>query len=310
MEKVVIKTENLTKVFKVGFRGRRVTALSNLNLEINGAEVFGFLGPNGAGKTTAIKILMGLIYPTAGRAWILNRECGDVGIKERIGFLPEQPYFYDYLTSREFLRFYGQLFGLGREELSKRIDTMLSIVGLKNAADLQLHKFSKGMLQRIGIAQALINNPDLIILDEPMSGLDPIGRKEVRDIILQLKGEGRTIFFSTHIIPDVEIICDRVGILINGELVSVGRLNEIIDARIKYVEIIARNVSRDMLAHITAMGESVYETWDQVSIKVNDENRVDVLLGMIKEGKGRIVSVIPQRETLEEHFIKKVGGTS
>ena len=307
---VVIKTENLTKVFKVGFRGKSVAALKGLNLEVNEGEIFGFLGPNGAGKTTTIKILMGLIYPTSGKAWILNKEAADVEVKNRIGFLPEQPYFYDYLTSREFLRFYGQLFGLERDELRTRMNNLLTLVGLEDAADLQLRKFSKGMLQRIGIAQALINHPDLIVLDEPMSGLDPIGRKEIRDIILRLKEDGKTVFFSTHIIPDVEMICDRVGILMKGELVNVGRLDEIMDAKVKYVEIIVRNVSKEMLAHMEAMGSSVYEAWDHVSINVKDEDGVDSILQMIKDGKGRVVSVIPQRETLEEHFMKKIGGTS
>ena len=307
MERMVIKTENLTKVFKIGFRGRRVTALSNLNLEVKKGEIFGFLGPNGAGKTTTIKILMGLIYPTKGKAWIMDRELGDVEIKSHIGFLPEQPYFYDYLTSSEFLEFYGQLFGLERKELRTRIKSLLALVGLEKAADIQLRKFSKGMLQRIGIAQALINHPELIVLDEPMSGLDPIGRKDIRDIILRLKEEGKTIFFSSHIIPDVEMICDRVGILMNGELVNVGRLNDIIDAKIKYIEIITSGIEREALFHLPDIEVSVYDAWNHVSIRVRDENKLDRVLEIIKDGRGKIISVIPQRETLEEHFIKKIG---
>ena len=307
MERVVIKTENLTKVFKIGFRGRRVTALSNLNLEVKKGEIFGFLGPNGAGKTTTIKILMGLIYPTKGKAWIMDRELGDMEVKSHIGFLPEQPYFYDYLTSNEFLEFYGQLFGLERKELKTRIKPLLALVGLEKAADIQLRKFSKGMLQRIGIAQALINHPELIVLDEPMSGLDPIGRKDIRDIILRLKEEGKTIFFSSHIIPDVEMICDRVGILMNGELVNVGRLNDIIDAKIKYIEIITSRIDREALFHMPDIEVSVYDAWNHVSIRVRDENKLDRVLEIIKDGRGKIISVIPQRETLEEHFIKKIG---
>src|SRR3972149_3483799 len=310
MANIIINTENLTKVFKARFRGKSVAALKGLNLEVNEGEIFGFLGPNGAGKTTTIKILMGLIYPTAGKAWILDKEVGDVEIKNRIGFLPEQPYFYDYLTSREFLLFYGQLFGLAGDELRARMNNLLSLVGLEDASDLQLRKFSKGMLQRIGIAQALINQPDLIVLDEPMSGLDPIGRKEIRDIILRLKEDGKTVFFSTHIIPDVEMICDRVGILMKGELINVGRSDEIMDARVKYVDIIARNVSRETLAHIEARGFSVYETGENVSLKVKDEYNVDAILQVIRDGKVRVVSVIPQRETLEEYFMKKTGGNS
>lgn len=306
-EKVVIKTENLTKVFKVGLTGRRVTALNDLHLEVRRGEIFGFLGPNGAGKTTTIKILMGLIYPTKGKAWLMDRELGDVEVKSHIGFLPEQPYFYDYLTSNEFLEFYGQLFGLERKELRTRLKSLLALVGLEKAADIQLRKFSKGMLQRIGIAQALINHPELIVLDEPMSGLDPIGRKDIRDIILRLKEEGKTIFFSTHIIPDVEMICDRVGILMNGELVNVGRLDDIIDAKIKYIDIITSGIDREALSHMPDIEVSVYDAWNHVSIRVRDENKLDRVLEIIKDGRGKIISVIPQRETLEEHFIKKIG---
>ncbi|MCC7203287.1 MAG: ABC transporter ATP-binding protein [Nitrospirae bacterium] len=310
MGNVVIKTVNLTKVFKAGFRGKNAPALKGLNLEVNEGEIFGFLGPNGAGKTTTIKILMGLIYPTTGNAWILDKEVTDIEVKNRIGFLPEQPYFYDYLTSKEFLRFYGQLFGLKGDELRTRMNDLLTLVGLEGAANLQLRKFSKGMLQRIGIAQALINQPDLIVLDEPMSGLDPVGRKEIRDIILRLKEDGKTVFFSTHIIPDVEMICDRVGILMKGELVNVGRRDEIINASVKYVEIITGNISKELIDHMEAMGFIVNETWEHVSIMVKDENRVDAVLQMVMDGKGRIVSVAPQRETLEEYFMKKIGGTS
>src|SRR4030066_758542 len=308
MADIVIRTENLTKVFKVGFRGKSFAALKGLNLEVNKGEIFGFLGPNGAGKTTTIKILMGLIYPTTGKAWILDKEANNTEVNNHLGFLPDQPYFYDYLTSLEFLRFYGQLFGLEKDELIVRMKNLLSLVGLEDASDLQLRKFSKGMLQRIGIAQALINQPDLIVLDEPMSGLDPIGRKEIRDIILRLKDDGKTVFFSSHIISDVEMICDRVGILMKGELVNVGRLDEIMDAKVKYVEVIARNVSKEMLAHMEAMGSSLHETGEHVSIKVKDENKIDAILQVIRDGNGRVVSVIPQRESLEEHFIKKIGG--
>ncbi|MDD5435688.1 MAG: ABC transporter ATP-binding protein, partial [Nitrospira sp.] len=304
------KTENLTKIFKVGFVGRKVTALKDLNLEVNSGEIFGFLGPNGAGKTTTIKILMGLIYPTSGKVMLMENELGHVETKRRIGFLPEQPYFYEYLTSEEFLKFYGQLSDVDKEVLKERIPSLLSIVGLERANGLQLRRFSKGMLQRIGIAQALISHPDVIVLDEPMSGLDPLGRKDVRDIILRLKDEGKTIFFSTHIIPDVELICDRVGILIKGQLVNVGRLNDIIDTKVKYIEIIAQNINKDMLVLMSHADVSIYESQDNISIKVLDEYMLDRVLEMIREGKGRLISIMPHRETLEEHFIKKTGGAA
>ena len=218
----VLKTQGLTKTYHTGFWGRRMVALEGLDLEVCRGEVFGFLGPNGAGKTTTLKLLMGLIYPTSGKAWILDKEIGDVAVKQHIGFLPESPYFYDYLTAEEFLRFYGQLFGLSRAVLSHRLDELFRLVGLSQVRKLQLRKFSKGMLQRIGIAQALVNDPQLVILDEPMSGLDPVGRKEIRDLILQLKTQGKTIFFSSHILHDAEVLCDRVGILIKGLMVALG----------------------------------------------------------------------------------------
>ena len=230
MAQIILKTEALCKQFKVGFWGRPLTALERLDLEIHTGEIFGFLGPNGAGKTTTLKILMGLIYPTSGKAWILGHKVGEVAMKQQVGFLPESPYFYDYLTAEEFMRFYGQLFGLGGALLSERITALLKTVGLTDARGLQLRKFSKGMLQRIGIAQALINDPHLVILDEPMSGLDPVGRKEIRDLILHLKAQGKTVFFSSHILHDAEVLCDRVGILIKGRLVALGKVTELIGA--------------------------------------------------------------------------------
>jgi len=202
-------------------------ALEGLDLNVHEGEVFGFLGPNGAGKTTTIKILMGLIHPTSGTAKIFSHPADNIDVKSKIGFLPESSHFYDYLTASEILSFYGQLFGLSKNLIKERALSLLKRVGLASSAKLQLRKFSKGMLQRIGIAQALINDPDLIILDEPMSGLDPIGRKEMRELILGLKAQGKTIFFSSHIIHDVEMICDRVGILAHGKLLTVGRIDEI-----------------------------------------------------------------------------------
>lgn len=228
---MVITTEGLTKEFRVGFRMKRVLALDGLNLKVEEGEIFGYIGPNGAGKTTTLKIMMGLIYPTSGNVQIFGRDVKDVNIKMDIGFLPEAPYFYDYLTAREFLDFYGQLFDLGKNERKRRNEELLDMVDLRLAKDTQLRKFSRGMLQRIGIAQALINDPKLVILDEPMSGLDPVGRTKIRDVILRLKDEGKTVFFSSHILSDVEMICDRVGILVNGRLKEVGKLEELLGER-------------------------------------------------------------------------------
>src|SRR5713226_1676819 len=223
-----IEIQGLTKDFPLGFwRQRRRRSLDNLTLQVEEGEVFGFLGPNGAGKTTTLKLLMGLIFPTAGTARIRGRSIDDVGMHREIGFLPEQPYFYDYLTARELLDYFARFFGYNAAERRERVGRFLGMVGLEAAGDVQLRKFSKGMLQRVGMAQAILHDPEVVILDEPMSGLDPVGRREVRDIVLDLKRQGRTILFSTHILSDAEMLCDRVGVLVGGKLQGVGAPEEL-----------------------------------------------------------------------------------
>jgi ABC-2 type transport system ATP-binding protein len=279
---VVLKTEGLRKTFKVGFWNRSVTALEHLDVEVRRGEVFGFLGPNGAGKTTTLKILMGLIYPTNGTARILDRPIGDVGVKHQIGFLPESPYFYDYLTGEEFLRFYGQLFGLHGTALTARIEYLLQMIGLPHVKALQLRKFSKGMLQRIGIAQALINDPHLVVLDEPMSGLDPVGRKEVRDLILRLKDEGKTIFFSSHILHDAELLCDRVSILVKGRIVAMGSVKDLVGhASASSIEVVVEGLGEEGLGHIQPMVERI-------------------------AAQATLISVTPHQSSLEDLFMKEV----
>jgi ABC-2 type transport system ATP-binding protein len=279
-----------------------------LDLEVEPGEVFGFLGPNGAGKTTTIKILMGLIYPTSGTAWILDREIGDVAVKREVGFLPEAPYFYEYLTGEEFLRFYGQIFGLGGASLVKKIDQMLEMVKLTEARRLPLRKFSKGMLQRIGLAQALINDPKVVILDEPMSGLDPIGRRDVRDIILRLRDQGKTVFFSTHILPDVEMICDRVGILVKGSLRAVGAVQELVGAgAVTSIEIVVQGLAESGIQEAERLGGTVVKRGDQVLIKLEDTTKVDHMLDVIRQQAGRPVSLVPHKRSLEDLFLKEVG---
>lgn len=303
--KAVIETEGLTKEYRLGMRGRRVLALDRLHLKVEEGEIFGFLGPNGAGKTTTLKTLIGFIMPTSGSGRLFGEEIGNIQVRQRIGFLPESPYFYDYLTATEFLSFYGRLFGLGKKVMKERIVHLLKQVGLESASNLQLRKFSKGMLQRIGIAQALINDPELVILDEPMSGLDPIGRKEVRDLILQLKAQGKTVFFSTHIIPDVEMICDRVAILIKGKLRNIGRLNEILEARVKYLEIVVRELNGQVAALSEKFPGAVFKTGEEVLVRTENENQVEEVLAAVRGLKGKLVSVLPVKETLEEHFIQE-----
>ncbi|MCX5858681.1 MAG: ABC transporter ATP-binding protein, partial [Proteobacteria bacterium] len=232
-----IKIEGLSKFFRVGFWGKRVQAVTDLSFEVRQGDLFGFLGPNGAGKTTTIKALMGLIFPSGGQTWILGKKASEEGVRSRVGYLPESPYFYEYLKGLEFLDFYGSLFKIPKKVRVKKAEELLTLVNLEGAADLHLRKYSKGMLQRIGLAQALINDPELVILDEPMTGLDPIGRREIRDVMVRLKNEGKTVFFSTHILSDVEMICDQVGIVNKGKLVTTGKLSELLNPRIEYYEI-------------------------------------------------------------------------
>src|SRR5207302_4193613 len=223
-----IEILGLEKTYSVGFcRKRPNRALRLLRLTVEEGEIFGFLGPNGAGKTTTLKLLMGLVFPTAGSARILGMDANDPRVKAQIGFLPEQPYFYDYLTARELLEYYGQLSGVAAKDRAKKVEAMLQRVGLPDAGDIQLRKFSKGMLQRLGLAQAIVHDPKLVFLDEPMSGLDPMGRREVRDLIQQMRHEGKTVFFSTHILSDAEALCDRVGVIHQGELRGVGAVAEL-----------------------------------------------------------------------------------
>jgi ABC-2 type transport system ATP-binding protein len=223
-----IETINLEKTYAVGFwRKKPRVALRPLSLTVEDGEVFGFLGPNGAGKTTTLKLLMGLVFPTAGSARIRGMAIDDPRVKAQIGFLPEQPYFYDYLTAKELLEYYAQLSGVPGQDRTRRVEAVLARVGLADAARVQLRKFSKGMLQRVGLAQAIVHDPELVFLDEPMSGLDPMGRREVRELIQQLQSEGKTVFFSTHILADAEALCDRVAVIHQGELRGVGAVAEL-----------------------------------------------------------------------------------
>jgi ABC-2 type transport system ATP-binding protein len=305
----VVQTEQLSKTFRVGFWGKKVTAVDGINLEVRSGEVFGFLGPNGAGKTTTLKMLMGLIYPTSGQAWLFGRGLGDPQTKARLGFLPESPYFYDYLTSREFLGFYGHLFGLWGTVLSKRVDELLDLVGMTHAKDLQLRKFSKGMLQRVGIAQALINDPELVVLDEPMSGLDPIGRKEVRDLILRLKESGKTVLFSSHILHDAEVLCDRVAMILKGRLVACGRVNDLLDQGANHqVELVVDRLTPEGLDHLRPLTDKVVMQGDRMLVVLKSQQQVGGALEIIRAAKASLVSLNPQKGSLEDLFIREVEG--
>ena len=304
---MMVRTENLGMVFRAGFKRRKVAALKGLDLEVRQGETFGFLGPNGAGKTTTLKILMGLIYPTSGKAWLMGKELGNVSVKHRLGFLPEQPYFYDYLTASEFMDFYGRLFGMSSGERKVRAAELLALVGLEHARDLQLRKFSKGMLQRIGIAQALINDPELVVLDEPMSGLDPVGRKDVKDIMIQLKERGKTVFFSTHILPDVEVVCDRVAILVKGELRAMGAVGELLEGvEAASVEMTFDGLTGADLAAVKSLAKSSFVQGSMNTAFFDDGEKAKEAKELVFKRGGEIISLIPHRRSLEDIFIEEV----
>ena len=302
-----IVTENLTKSYPSGWPGRPpFVALDGLSLNVGRGEIFGFLGPNGAGKTTTLKILLGLVRPTSGSAFLLGQPAGDVATRRRIGFLPESPYFYDYLTAEEFLGFYGQLAGLDRSAINQRVMDLLGLVGLAEARTRQLRKFSKGMLQRVGLAQALIHDPELIILDEPMTGLDPVGRKQVRDLILSLRDCGKTVFFSTHILHDVEMICDRVGIVMKGRLVASGRVDELVrQDHTQSVEVVCQQLKVDGNAFIHSLATRVLQQGQQCLIVLPSPDAVDALVGEIRRQGGKLLSVTPHKASLEDLFFQE-----
>jgi ABC-2 type transport system ATP-binding protein len=311
MDAAAIVTQDLSKDFHVGFAMRRQRVLHGLNLEVRRGEVFGYLGPNGAGKTTTIKLLVGLIFPSSGEVSLLGEGARDPKVRSRIGFLPENPYFYDHLTGWELMDYCARLLEMDKASRHSRIRELLEKVGIEEASRTRLRKYSKGMIQRIGLAQALLNHPELVILDEPMSGLDPVGRKEVRDLILELKGEGRTIFFSSHILPDVEMICDRVGILTGGRLKEVGVLEEILEARIECIEITLKNADLGFLSQLSLpLSSPPIQRGEKVLLSVSDEEALQIALSLLREESVRVVSVIPQKETLEEYFLREVSSSS
>lgn len=303
----VIQIEGLTKDYAVGFlKKKNVRALDRLSLEVRRGEIFGFLGPNGAGKTTTLKLLMRLIYPTEGTARILGREIDDVRTRERVGYLPENPYFYDYLSGRELLEYTAALFGIAKPQARERASALLAVVGLEPArANRQLRKYSKGMLQRIGIAQALVNDPEVVFLDEPMSGLDPIGRREVRDLLLALREQNKTIFFSSHILSDVEALCDRAAILSRGHLVRCGTVEELTAQEDSSLEIVAIGIDRSALDSFPASVkslQSVNSTPNGAQIVLGDATDVDATLALIRQSGGKLVSINPKRRSLEDIF--------
>jgi ABC-2 type transport system ATP-binding protein len=303
-----LATEDLTKDYTVGFwRNRTYRALDRLTLSVEAGEVFGFLGPNGAGKTTTLKLLMQLVFPSAGRAEMLGRPLGDLAVKRRIGYLPENPYFYDYLTAEELLQYFAALFGYSRTECRARATRLLDEVGIAGERRLQLRKFSKGMLQRVGIAQALINDPDLVIFDEPMSGLDPLGRRDVRALILRLRDRGCTVFFSSHVLSDAEALCHRVAILANGRLVATGRLADMQAFRASGWELVVAGLSDGALTALDRrVRRHVRIGEDRYLLELPLDPPPDQLLGELTAAGAHLVSLNPIRETLEDFFVAQV----
>ncbi len=304
---LALEIQNLTKDYTVGFwRKRPVRALHDLSLQVGMGESFGFLGPNGAGKTTTLKILMRLIYPTVGTARILGAPLDDMQMRARIGYLPEQPYFYDYLTARELLVYCAKIFGLNKADTLQRTDELLKRVGLFEAADKQLRKYSKGMLQRAGLAQALINDPDVLFLDEPMSGLDPLGRREVRDLIANLRDQGKTVFFSSHVLSDVEALCDRVAIMNNGCLIESGKLSDILKSRTNELEAIVTGVNEAALQEMQTFAMQITPAPEGAHVRLSSDKEIERVLSIVHRAGGRLVSINPVRESLEDLFVREV----
>ena len=300
----IVEIENLTKDYEVGFwRKKKVRALEGLTLNVSPGQIFGFLGGNGAGKTTTIKILMGLLFPTSGTARILDSDISNVGMHSRIGYCPENPYFYDYLTASELLKYFGELFGLNQNERTRRADELLAKVGLEEKDwNKQLRKFSKGMLQRVGLAQALINEPEIVFFDEPMSGLDPIGRREIRELIIELRQKGTTVFMSTHILSDVEALCDEVAILRAGKLTAKGNLDDLLATQgdRQTYEVSLKNIKPGQLSN----GFVAVSSAAGVTVSVGEETEIEKVLSEARAVGGKLVSVQIVRQSLEELFVE------
>lgn len=300
----MVEIKSISKKFRTDFWKKEVHALSDVSFEVKPGSIFGLIGHNGAGKTTLIKILMGLIKPTGGQALIMGKSCQDPGAKTLLGYLPEAAYYYEFLRADEILRFYAGLFGLAGREAERRIDALLELVGLSHRRDLKLRYFSKGMLQRIGIAQALINDPSLVIMDEPMSGLDPMGRKEVRDIILDLRKKNKTILFSTHILPDVEAFCDDVAILVKGRLQATGALSDMVEAKTKSVDVVFKGGHQAPWPEGFSFSKEPRVVGDTVTLALSSAEQVNELVQYGISQNLQLVSVSSHRESLEDIFVE------
>jgi len=302
---IQIRARGLRKLFRTGFTMRALEAVRGVDLDVKDGEIFGFIGPNGAGKTTTIKMLTGLIHPTDGEAWIQERSVTDPSSRRHLGFLPEGTYFHEYLTGRELLDFHARLLGLPRDVRQQRIPQLLERVGIPHAADMRIRNYSKGMRQRAGLAQALVGDPDILILDEPMSGLDPLGRKDVRDLILALRDEGKTIFFTSHILADAEMICDQVAIIVRGKIVHQGYLDDLLGQESQGVELVVEGIDEALFEELKAVAQRAVVQGPRFLFEFADEQEAEKALDRMRDAQGRIRSLVPRRRSLEDLFVEE-----
>lgn len=301
---IMLKIDHLVKDYTSGFLRKKVRVLQDVSFSVNRGEIFGFVGPNGAGKTTTFKVILGFVSLTGGRVELMGEPLGDVKAKRQIGYLPENPYFYDYLTGEELLHYMGELHGVNGARLSGRVGELLEKVKMTHARKIQLRKYSKGMLQRVGIAQALINDPEFLILDEPMSGLDPIGQREIRELILEQKELGKTILMSSHILSDVEALCERVAIIINGKVVKSGELGKLFQDLHSIYEMIVRIDDETVLDYLNDLNLTIEKRAGLIVLKFDEEIKVKVLEVVSRSG-GDIISLHPLRKSLEGLFVEE-----
>ena len=300
----VIRARGLAKTFRTGFLMRPVAAVRGVDLDVRSGEIFGFIGPNGAGKTTTIKMMTGLILPSAGEAWIRDVPVSEPESRRGLGFLPEGTYFHDYLTGCELLEFHAQLLGVAREQRERAIPALLERVGILHAADLRIRRYSKGMRQRVGLAQALIGDPDVLILDEPMSGLDPIGRRDARELILSLRDDGKTIFFSSHILADAEMICDQVAIILDGRIVQQGYLGELLGQEVESVDMVVEGIDETLYDWLAQLARRAVVQGTRFSFELPDEAAAEKAVDRVREAGGRLRSLVPRRRSLEDLLVQ------
>ncbi|WP_372371272.1 ABC transporter ATP-binding protein [Candidatus Uabimicrobium sp. HlEnr_7] len=305
--KTAIETKNLTVVYR-GKWGIQKQAVSDLSIKVSEGAIFGFIGHNGAGKTTTIKILTGLCRATSGDAEIMGTSVKNVIARNKIGFLPENPYFYEYLTAEESLTFYARLHGIERKEIAKRVDKLLDGVGLAKAKKTAVRGFSKGMKQRLGLAQAMVHNPDVYILDEPLSGLDPVGRREVREKIIELKKNGSTIFFTSHVLADVEMLCDEVALVSQGKLVSFGKIDDLINREVISIDIHGEGFDKNSLEKLQKISTHLVHKDNITFVTVNNEKKAQEVKDILEKCGGTLRAMIPHRENLEDFYIRNSRG--